>query len=188
MQAITAQTMRGELDFEASLRHRVSLLKGLHRSKLEQLLNELPYMPGAKTLMATMRQLGVFTVVVSGGFTPFTQQLKHTLHLNAEHANQLHWDENACLTGTVAEPILGKEAKLQQLHAYCQQLGLPLSASLAVGDGANDLPMLQASGMGVAFRAKPIVAKQAAFCVQHGDLTALLYLQGLPASAWTLAE
>lgn len=188
MQAITAQTMQGELDFESSLRYRVSLLKGLPRNRLTQLLDSLPYMPGAKTLMATMQRLDAFTAVVSGGFEPFTQRLQSDLNLNAQHANQLHWDENDCLTGTVAEPILGKEAKLKMLRHYSQQLGLPLAASLAVGDGANDLAMLQASGMGVAFRAKPMVAAQATFVITHSDLTALLYLQGLHYSQWVIRQ
>jgi phosphoserine phosphatase len=140
-------------------------------------------MPGAKTLVATLRARGAYTVLVSGGFTFFTSAIAQQIGFHAQHGNTLEWDQGA-LTGQVVEPILGKEAKQHWLQHYAQQKGLTLAQTLAVGDGANDLPMLQAAGLGVAYHAKPAVEAAAHAAIRHNDLTALLYLQGIAQSEW----
>lgn len=179
--AITEQAMRGELPFEAALRERVALLKGLPLSAIDAVLAGTPLMDGAETLMARLHQDGVTTVVVSGGFTPFTEPLRRRLGMAAQYANTLGVDAaTQQLTGEVIPPIVGAEAKLSQLEAWASKLGLPLSQTLAVGDGANDLPMLQAAGMGVAFHAKPQVEAAARFNVRYGGLEVILFYLGLP--------
>ena len=180
--AITERAMRGDLAFEGALRERVGMLKGLNVSALQRAYDERVRLnPGAETLVRTMVAHGVRCVLVSGGFTFFTSRVAQATGFNANRANTFILDGDA-LSGSVGEPILGKEAKLAALNEESHALGLPLSATLTVGDGANDLAMIQASGLGVAYRAKPVVAAQADARVDHADLTALLYFQGYRAS------
>ena len=175
---ITERAMRGELDFEAALRERVAMLKGLPLSVLQQAYDERVQLnAGARTLVQTMRANGAKAFLVSGGFTFFTSRVAEAAGFNANRAN--HLDEaDGHLAGTVRDPILGREAKLQALKEEAALAGLDLSATLAIGDGANDLAMIGAAGLGVAYRAKPVVAAQAAARVDVADLTALLYFQG----------
>ncbi len=176
--AITERAMRGELDFADALRARVAMLKGLELAALERVYAErIRLNPGAKTLVATMRRHGAHTLLVSGGFSYFTSRVAKEAGFHAEQANALH-DDGAALTGRVADPILGREAKLAALEKAVSDLGLDAADALAVGDGANDLAMIQRAGLGVAYYAKPIVAAAAGASIAHGDLTALLYLQG----------
>ncbi|MFN5998410.1 MAG: phosphoserine phosphatase SerB [Paracoccaceae bacterium] len=175
---ITARAMNGELDFEGALRERVGLLKGLPEDVIGQVLRDrITLMPGGKVLLATMKAKGAYAALVSGGFTAFTSAVAATLGFDENRANTLHVAEGK-LAGTVAEPILGKEAKLQALNEITARLGIAPAQALAVGDGANDLPMLLAAGTGVALHAKPRVQAECDVRVNHGDLTALLYLQG----------
>jgi phosphoserine phosphatase len=175
---ITARAMNGELDFEAALRERVGLLKDLPETVIAQVLRDrITLMPGGKLLLATMKANGAHAALVSGGFTAFTSSVAATLGFDEARANTLHV-ANGHLTGTVAEPILGKEAKLQALREITARLEITPDEVLAVGDGANDLPMLLAAGTGVALHAKPRVQAECKVRVNHGDLTALLYLQG----------
>ena len=178
---ITARAMNGEIDFEAALRARVELLKGLPVATLDEAARRVAYMPGGATLVATMKKHGAYCALVSGGFTYFTRMVREKLGFDFDAANTLTLDGTA-LAGTVGLPILGKEAKLSTLQRLCAERGLGLGDALTAGDGANDLPMLQAAGhsggLGVAFHAKPMVAAQVPARIHHGDLTALLYLQG----------
>jgi len=175
---ITARSMRGELDFEGALKERVGLLKGLDEGVVAQLIRErITFMPGGATLLATMKANGGYAALVSGGFTAFTTHVHDTLGFHEHRANTL-LIENGKLTGEVAMPILGKDAKVEALNRIVAELNATSDDVLAVGDGANDIPMLQAAGMGVALHAKPKVQEQARFVINHGDLTALLYLQG----------
>ena len=175
---ITARAMNGELDFEGALRERVGLLKGLPEGVVGQVLRDrITLMSGGPVLLATMKANGTYAALVSGGFTAFTAAVAGRLGFDENRANMLHVAEGA-LAGTVAEPILGKEAKLQALNEITARLGITPAEALAVGDGANDLPMLKAAGTGVALHAKPTVQAQCEVRVNHGDLTALLYLQG----------
>jgi len=175
---ITARAMNGELEFESALRARVGLLAGLDASVIERVLAErITYTPGGRELIATMRAAGARTVLVSGGFTAFTSAVSAHLGFDEHRANLL-LIEGGRLTGHVAEPILGRQAKLETLEEITASMGIPASGVLAVGDGANDLAMLQRAGAGVALHAKPAVAAQCDLRVHHGDLTALLYLQG----------
>ena len=175
---ITARAMNGELDFEGALRERVGLLKGLPEAVIARVLRDrITLMPGGKALLATMKANGAYAALVSGGFTAFTSAVASKLGFDENRANTLHIAEGQ-LTGTVAEPILGKEAKLQALSEITARLGVTPGQAIAVGDGANDLPMLKAAGTGVALHAKPRVQAECAVRVNHGDLTALLYLQG----------
>jgi phosphoserine phosphatase len=176
--AITERAMRGELDFEAALKERLGLLAGLSEADLEAVFTtRITMMPGAATLIATMKQHGAYTALVSGGFTFFTSRVARKLGFDTQRANQLGLSDGR-LTGTVVGDILGRAAKRAMLLELAAQRGLPLTDTLAVGDGANDLDMIRASGLGVAYRAKPVVAAEAAASITHGDLTALLYLQG----------
>jgi phosphoserine phosphatase len=175
--AITARAMNGELDFAAALAERVGLLQGLPVSKLDVAAKRIRYMPGGATLVATMKQHGATCALVSGGFTYFTALAKQALGFDLAAANVLKHDGRT-LAGTVELPILGKEAKLATLDRLCLERGLHVGEALTVGDGANDLPMLKAAGLGVAFHAKPVVAAEVSARIDHGDLTALLYLQG----------
>ncbi len=176
--AITERAMRGELAFEAALRERVAMLKGLPVSALQQAYDERVRLnAGARTLVRTMRGHGARCVLVSGGFTFFTSRVAQAALFHAHRANDLI-EADGQLTGDVAEPILGREAKLAALKEEARTRQVPLEAALAVGDGANDLGMIEAAGLGVAYRAKPIVAAQADAQVNHCDLTALLYFQG----------
>ncbi|CAN5564084.1 phosphoserine phosphatase SerB [soil metagenome] len=174
---ITARAMNGELDFAAALNERVGLLAGLPVGKLDEAATRIRYMPGGATLVATMKQHGATCALVSGGFTYFTGLVKLALGFDVEAANVLKHDGKT-LAGAVELPILGKEAKLAMLDRLCQERSLPIGEAITVGDGANDLPMLKAAGLGVAFHAKPAVAAEMAVRIDHGDLTALLYLQG----------
>jgi phosphoserine phosphatase len=176
--AITERAMRGEVAFEAALAERVALLKGLSEADLSRVLDQrITLMPGARTLVATMRAHGAFTALVSGGFNFFTSRIRERVGFDVDHANRLVI-EGGRLAGTVAPPILGRDAKLAALRRHTADRGLLQTDTLAVGDGANDLAMIKAAGLGVAYRAKPIVAAEAAARVTHGNLTALLYLQG----------
>lgn len=175
---ITARAMNGELDFEAALRERVALLKGLPEEVIARVLRDrIMLMPGGPALLATMRANGGHAALVSGGFTAFTAAIAGKLGFHENRANVL-LAEGGVLTGRVAEPILGKEAKLQALREISARLGISPAEAIAVGDGANDLPMLLAAGTGVALHAKPKVQAECRVRVNHGDLTALLYLQG----------
>ncbi len=176
--AITERAMRGELEFEGALRERVGKLKGLATAALQQAYEQRVRLnPGARTLVRTMAENGARCVLVSGGFTFFTSRVAEAAGFHANRANTL-LEADGALTGQVGEPILGKAAKLAALQEEAAAMGAPLSATLAIGDGANDLAMIQAAGLGVAYRAKPIVAAQADAKVDHADLTALLYFQG----------
>jgi phosphoserine phosphatase len=176
---ITARAMRGELDFAPALRERVALLKGLPAAIIDTVLAErIRLTPGGPMLVATMRANGANTCVVSGGFTAFTASLAKHMGFDAQRANTLLVDANGLLTGEVAEPILGREAKRDTLLELRARFGLEPEDTLAVGDGANDVPMLMAAGLGVAFHGKPVIRQAAGACIDHGDLTALLYAQG----------
>ena len=176
--AITERAMRGELEFEAALRERVGMLKGLPLSALERTYAERVRLnPGAKNLLATMRAHGAHTLLVSGGFGFFTKRVAEAAGFHAERGNTL-LDDGQALTGEVGAPILGREAKLRALEEAAAHLKLDFAATLAVGDGANDLGMIQRAGLGVAYHAKPVVAAAASAAIHHNDLTALLYLQG----------
>ena len=176
--AITERAMRGEIDFAAALRARVAMLNGLPLAALERVYAErIRLNPGAKALVATMRKHGARTLLVSGGFSYFTARVAKDAGFHADQANDL-LDDGAALTGLVREPILGREAKLAALEKTMSELGISADETLAVGDGANDLAMIRRAGLGVAYHAKPIVAAAAGAVIMHGDLTALLYLQG----------
>ncbi|NOD94076.1 phosphoserine phosphatase SerB [Ruegeria sp. HKCCD4884] len=175
---ITARAMNGELDFEGALIERVGLLKDLDESVIGKVLNErITLMPGGKALLATMRSNGAYAALVSGGFTAFTARVAELLGFDENRANTL-LAEDGKLTGDVARPILGRQAKIEALEQISTRLGLSENDVMAVGDGANDLGMLGRAGTGVALHAKPSVAVQCDVRVNHGDLTALLYLQG----------
>lgn len=177
--AITRRAMEGEIAFEPALRERVALLKGLDRATiLEVIAERITLTPGARTLVQTMRASGAYTVLVSGGFSIFTAAIAEKLGFDEYRANELLFREDGRLSGLVAEPILGKDAKLAALHQLRQERGLSREETLAVGDGANDLAMLEAAGLGVAFHAKPKVAAAAHARIDYADLTALLYAQG----------
>lgn len=174
---ITRRAMNGELDFAAAVRARVALLKGLPASVLDDSMKRVTLTPGARELVATMRAHGAYTALVSGGFGFFTGKVRAMLGFDFDQANEIEV-AGGTLSGTVREPILDKNSKLAALQKLATDRGEPLSATIAVGDGANDLPMLKTAGLGVAFHAKPAVAAEVAIRVDHGDLTALLYLQG----------
>lgn len=175
---ITARAMNGELDFDAALRERVGLLKGLPEKVIGQVIRDrITLMPGGPQLLATMKANGAYAALVSGGFTAFTAQIAGVLGFDENRANTL-LIENGQLTGQVADPILGKAAKVQALEEISARLGMTPADALAVGDGANDLGMLGLAGTGVALHAKPSVQAQCDIRINHGDLTALLYLQG----------
>ncbi|MBB4063599.1 phosphoserine phosphatase SerB [Gellertiella hungarica] len=175
---ITARAMNGEIAFEPALRERVALLKGLPLSVIDDVIrSRITLTPGGRELVATMRARGAYTALVSGGFTLFTGPVAAMLGFDENQANEL-LHEGGVLTGVVAEPILGKEAKAQALLRLTGRRGITSADVLAVGDGANDLAMLQLAGSGVALHAKPAVAAQARIRIDHGDLTALLYIQG----------
>lgn len=175
---ITERAMRGELDFEQALDTRVGLLKGLERSVIEEIRREaITLAPGGRALVQTMKAYGAFTSLVSGGFTFFADYFGKRIGFDEAIANVLEFDGDR-LTGTVAKPIVDKNTKRERLLALAAERGLTLSQTLAVGDGANDLDMIGVAGFGVALHAKPAVAAAAGIRIDHGDLTALLYLQG----------
>jgi len=176
--AITDRAMRGEIAFAGALRERVALLKGLPLDALERVWRERVRLnPGAKELAATMKAHGAYTLLVSGGFTYFTSRVAAAAGFD-EHQSNVLLDDGKVLTGEVREPILGKQAKLEALERALVRLGLQAEDALAVGDGANDLAMIQRAGLGVAYHAKPVVAAAAGASIVHGDLRGLLYLQG----------
>jgi phosphoserine phosphatase len=176
--AITARAMNGEIPFEEALRERVGLLKGLDKNVVSKVISQrITLTPGGRELIATMKHNGGYTALVSGGFTSFTQPIAAMLGFDENQANVLE-DAHGTLTGIVREPILGRQAKADALHTICARLGISASQAIAVGDGANDLSMIQLAGSGVALHAKPSVAAQAKHRIDHGDLTALLYMQG----------
>ena len=175
---ITERAMRGELEFEPALRERVALLKGLPLDAVTRVLDtRITLTPGARELVQTMRAHGAYCALVSGGFTLFTGPVGERIGFNENRANILEVADGK-LAGLVREPILGREAKRERLEQLSEELGLSMSDTLAVGDGANDLAMIARAGLGVAYHAKPKVAAEADARVDHGDLTALLYFQG----------
>lgn len=177
--AITERAMRGEIAFEPALRERVALLAGLPTSTVETVLEiRITLMPGGRELVQTMRAHGARTTLVSGGFTVFAGPIAERLGFDDYRANTLLEGPDDRFSGQVAEPILGREAKEETLRMRLAELGLQPAQALAVGDGANDLAMIKFAGLGVAFRAKPAVREKADVAIEHGDLTALLYLQG----------
>jgi len=175
---ITDRAMRGELDFAAALDTRVALLKGLERKVIEEVRREqITLAPGGRALVQTMKAYGAYTSLVSGGFTFFADYFAKRIGFDEAVANVLLFDGDV-LTGTVEKPIVDKDTKRNRLEALVAERGLTLADSIAVGDGANDLDMLRIAGFGVALHAKPAVAAEAQIRIDHGDLTALLYLQG----------
>ncbi len=178
VRGITARAMNGELDFEAALLERMALLKGLPETVIADVLSKrITYAPGGAALVATMRSNGAHTALVSGGFTAFTGPVAAALGFDEDRANVLLIADGA-LTGDVARPILGRQAKIDALDEITARLGLSAADVMAVGDGANDLGMLGRAGSGVALHAKPSVAAECNLRINHGDLTALLFLQG----------
>lgn len=176
--AITARSMNGEIAFEPALRERVALLKGLGEDVIPRIIERrIKLASGARTLVRTMRANGAWTALVSGGFTAFTGPIAFELEFDENRANRL-LSQNGVLTGFVAEPILGREAKAAALREIAREHGLEISYAIVVGDGANDLDMIRIAGAGVALHAKPSVAAAAPMRIDHGDLTALLYIQG----------
>ncbi len=175
--AITARAMNGELDFKEALDERVGLLKGLSVTALEETWKRVVYTPGARTLVQTMKTGGAATILVSGGFKFFTSRVREECGFDLDLSNELLVADGK-LTGKVGLPIIDKNVKLDTLIKAAAERNLPLSQTAAVGDGANDLEMIKAAGLGVAFHAKPVVSAQARVRIEHGDLTALLYAQG----------
>ncbi|CAO3414058.1 phosphoserine phosphatase SerB [Azospirillum endophyticum] len=178
---ITARAMNGEIDFKDAVRERVALLKGLKEAVIDQVWQRATLMPGAAQLVATMRANGAVCVLVSGGFRCFTGRVRNWIGFDDDRGNELEVIDGV-MTGKVIEPILDKDSKLQALMAYAGEHRVPVAETMAVGDGANDLPMLLAAGLGVAFHAKAVVAAEARARVDHSDLTALLYAQGYRAT------
>ena len=176
--ALTERAMQGEIGFEPALRARVALLAGLPLIAVERVRKErISFSPGAATLIATMRSAGAYTALVSGGFTIFTQPIADALRFDEQRANRLNESDGA-LTGQVAEPIFGRVGKEQTLRELAGRLSLDRADTLAIGDGANDLGMIRAAGLGLAYRAKPAVRAEADAVIDHADLTAVLFLQG----------
>ena len=181
---VTERAMRGELDFEAALDARVALLEGLGAEVIERCYAErVRLMPGAVELVRTMKANGACCLLVSGGFTLFADRVAQAISFDRALSNILEVEEGR-LRGTVSRPIVGAEAKRDALLASIAELGIDPEDSLAVGDGANDIPMIQAAGLGVAYHAKPRAAAAAAACIDHCDLTALLYAQGYARADW----
>jgi phosphoserine phosphatase len=177
--AITERAMRGEVEFAPALRERVALLAGLPACVVDEVIaKRITLTPGARTLVLTMRRHGAYTCLVSGGFTVFTTRIAALIGFDENRGNRLVVGEDGRFLGTVAEPVLGRDAKLETLKELRSTLGLARHETLVVGDGANDLSMIGDAGLGVAFRAKPLVAETTSARIDHGDLTALLYAQG----------
>jgi phosphoserine phosphatase len=175
---ITARAMNGELDFEQALRTRVGLIKGLELKAIEEVRRErITFAPGGRALVQTMKAYGAYASLVSGGFTYFADWIARRIGFDEAVANVLDFEDDR-LTGTVASPIVDKSLKLKRLQTLAAERSIPMAATVAVGDGANDLDMIRASGLGVALHAKPHVAAEAQVRIDFGDLTALLYLQG----------
>ena len=177
--AITERAMRGEIEFAPALRERVALLAGLPAAVVgEVIAKRITLTPGGRTLVRTMRRHGAHTCLVSGGFTIFTAPIAALIGFDENRGNQLAIGDDGRFLGTVAEPVLGRDTKLETLRELRGRRGLARDETLVVGDGANDLSMIGDAGLGVAYRAKPLVAETAAARIDHGDLTALLYTQG----------
>ena len=174
---ITARAMAGELDFEAALKARVRLIAGLPAATLDLMRDRISLNPGARTLVQTMRAQGAHAALVSGGFTHFTETVMARCGFDEAHGNQLLLEDGS-LSGEVGAPVLGPASKHEILTRLCAARGLALEAACAVGDGANDLAMVEAAGLGVAYRAKPVLREAARVHIEHGDRTALLHLQG----------
>ena len=185
--AITARSMNGEIDFSQALIERVNLLRGLPVAALESTWRATELTPGAAELIATMRAHGAICALVSGGFTFFTSRVAARLGFDHHRANTL-LDDGAALTGGLAQPILDRAAKAAVLHQLATAHGLRLDHTMAVGDGANDLEMLREAGIGVAYHARPIVAREAPARVDHCNLRALLFIQGYGATDFTNAH
>lgn len=175
--AITRRAMNGEIDFAGALRERVGLLAGQPADLIDRVLAATELMPGARALVGTMRAHGATCLLVSGGFEPFTRAIAERCGFDRQYGNRLVLEAGR-FTGRVADPILDRDSKLRTLIDSREALALPAAATLAVGDGANDLPMLLEAGLGVAYRAKPSVRAAAGACLDHADLTGLLYVQG----------
>ncbi|TNB46641.1 phosphoserine phosphatase SerB [Martelella lutilitoris] len=176
--AITARAMNGEIEFEPAVRERVALLAGLDIGIVDEIIEKrITLTPGGKELVATMQANGGYTALVSGGFTVFTSRIGAMIGFDENRANTLI-EKNGKLTGQVADPILGRQAKIEALHDVAKKRGIAETEIMAVGDGANDLGMLELAGSGVALHAKPTVAEKADIRIDHGDLSALLYIQG----------
>lgn len=182
--SITASAMNGEVDFETAIEERVKLLAGLDNSALQNAAERIQITKGAEQLISTMQSKGAFCALVSGGFSFYTSTIRRRLGFDFDQANQLEIVEGK-LTGNVIKPILGRKAKEKCLRELCTQKNIPLSATIAVGDGANDLAMLTAADMGIAFHAKPVVAEKTESRINHSNLTALLYLQGYTVQDFT---
>jgi len=176
---ITERAMRGEIEFESALRERVALLKGLHPDTVLRVIDrKIRLSPGARVLVQTLRANGVHCVLISGGFTNFTSVIAEKIGFHENQANRLALGEDGRFTGLVEEPILGKQAKLDALLHHRERLNLKPEETMAIGDGANDLAMVEAAGVGYAYRAKPALAAAAQARIEYADLTALLYAQG----------
>lgn len=171
---VTERAMRGELDFAQSLKQRVALLEGVKKQALQHLFEPIPLTPGAEELINWLHSRGWKTAVVSGGFTWFTEQVKQKLQLHYAHANTLCWHDDQ-LTGVVSEPIVDAQAKADYLKLWAEELGLPIHQTLAIGDGANDIPMLEMAGFGVAFCAKPAVQQRADLSINEPNLMAIAH-------------
>jgi phosphoserine phosphatase len=183
---VTEQAMRGELDFEQALDARVALLENLEDAMIDRCREErVRLTPGARTLVQTMRAHGAYTLLVSGGFTRFADAVAAEIGFDQAASNLLIVEQGR-LTGRVAKPIVGAEGKRQAMIAAAERRGVPIEAALAVGDGANDIPMIQAAGLGIAFRAKPVVAAKADARIDANDLTALLFAQGYSRREWVV--
>ena len=182
--SITASAMRGEIEFQESFRRRVALLAGLQESRAQELLERIPLMEGAERLFRTLKTRGARTAILSGGFTFFGAYLKEKLDVDYVYANELDVDDDGYVTGEVRGQIVDGARKAELLVEIAEREGIPLKQVVAVGDGANDLPMLRLAGMGVAFHAKPIVRASAAFSMTHVGLDGLLYLLGIPDWEW----
>ncbi|MGL6042567.1 MAG: phosphoserine phosphatase SerB [Sandaracinobacteroides sp.] len=184
--AITERAMQGELDFAEALDARVAALAGLDGQAIQRCLDDrISLTPGARTLVATMKAMGAHTLLISGGFTAFTRVIAERIGFDRQVAHRRHMHDGRLL-GTVAKPIVDAAKKRETLIAACSDLGIDRHDALAVGDGANDIPMLEAAGLGIAYHAKPRAAAAADAAVRNGDLTTLLWAQGIPRSAWTV--
>ncbi len=184
---ITAAVVNGDMSFADALRERMALMKGMRRGVLESVYEDrITLQPGARTLVQTMRHHGAYCILVSGGFSFFTRRIAGRIGFHDHQANELVFKDGK-LTGEVREPILGRSAKLDTLTRLCEEKGLEPADVLALGDGANDIKMIGAAGLGVAFHGSDSLRKQANACVDHGDLTAILYIQGYRKSEFVLS-
>ena len=184
---ITAAVVNGDISFSDALRERLALMKGMRRGLLESVYEErISLKAGARTFVQTMRRHGAFCVLVSGGFSFFTRRIAERIGFHDHQGNRLAFEDEK-LTGQVLEPILGRSAKLNTLTRLCDEKGLEPSDVLAVGDGANDIKMIEAAGLGVAFHGVDSLKERASACIDHGDLTALLYIQGFRKSEFVLS-